>query len=58
MMRDLFARLLATDDEKIKERKERIQHPHHVKSKSHWDWDSGYYDPESPITKDDKNITK
>lgn len=36
------------DKEKERERKERIQHPHHIKSKSHWDWDSGYYDmPES-----------
>jgi hypothetical protein len=43
LLKDLYLRLLATDEEKIRDRKERIQHPHHIKSKSHWDWDSGYY---------------
>ncbi len=30
------------DRKKIRERKERIQHPHMIKSRSHWDWDMGY----------------
>tara|TARA_Y100000389_G_scaffold129011_1_gene126454 strand:- start:582 stop:737 length:156 start_codon:yes stop_codon:yes gene_type:complete len=30
------------DKRKERERKERIQHPHHIKSKSHWGWDAGY----------------
>ena len=27
------------DAKKILDRKERIQHPHMIKSRSHWDWD-------------------
>lgn len=34
----------AEDRKKIRERKERIQHPHMIKSRSHWDWDMGYDD--------------
>jgi len=30
------------DRKKIRERKERIQHPYMIKSRSHWDWDMGY----------------
>jgi hypothetical protein len=40
-------KLLSNDDrKKIKDRKERIQHPHMIKSRSHWDWDMGYYSEE------------
>jgi hypothetical protein len=30
------------DARKVLDRKERIQHPHMIKSRSHWDWDLGY----------------
>ncbi len=43
------------DKKKEIERKERIQHPHHIKSKSHWDWDAGYY--EQANESDDKDKT-
>ena len=36
-----------TDEEKIRERKTRVQHPHMIKSRSHWGWESGYYDFET-----------
>ena len=38
----------AEERKKIRERKERIQHPYMIKSRSHWDWDSGYYDDKYP----------
>ena len=45
----LLRRLMMSDAAKTKERRERIQHPHHVKSKSSWNFDGGYekYDPET-----------
>ena len=30
------------DRKKIRDRKERIQHPYLIKSRLHWDWDMGY----------------
>ena len=31
-----------TDEQKEEDRRTRIQHPHMIKSKAHWDWESGY----------------
>ena len=31
-----------TDAQKEEDRRTRIQHPHMIKSKAHWDWESGY----------------
>lgn len=45
-MPGLWSRLFRTDEEKKRDRKERKQNPHHVKSKRHWDWDTGYSDAE------------
>ena len=51
--RDLLADLFKTDEEKLRERKRRNQHPHMIDAKRHWDWDTGYADlPED--SKDDK----
>jgi hypothetical protein len=33
---------MTTDKQKADDRRNRIQHPHHIKSKAHWDWESGY----------------
>lgn len=41
-MSNLWSRLFKTDEEKERDRKKRLQNPHHVKSKRHWDWDTGY----------------
>jgi len=38
-----------TDEQKEEDRRTRIQHPHIIKSKAHWDWESGYGDMETPI---------
>jgi galactose-1-phosphate uridylyltransferase len=38
-----------TDEQKEEDRRTRIQHPHIIKSKAHWDWESGYGDMEAPI---------
>jgi hypothetical protein len=38
-----------TDEQKEEDRRTRIQHPHIIKSKAHWDWESGYGDMEVPI---------
>ncbi len=32
------------DKKKERERKERIQHPHMIKSRSHWDNEQAYWD--------------
>ena len=32
------------DKKKERERKERIQHPHMIKSRKHWDLEQQYYD--------------
>ena len=45
-MKSWIYRLLKDDKEKAKEKKERITHPHMIKSKRHWDWDTGYSDIE------------
>jgi hypothetical protein len=42
--RNLLADLFKTDKEKLRDRKTRIQHPHMVDAKRHWDWDTGYAD--------------
>jgi hypothetical protein len=39
-----------TDAQKEEDRRTRIQHPHMIKSKAHWDWESGYGNMEVPIT--------
>ena len=49
--RDLLADLFKTDKEKLRDRKTRLQHPHMVDAKRHWDWDTGYSDIE---TKEEK----
>ena len=38
-----------TDEQKEEDRRTRIQHPHMIKSKAHWDWESGYGNMEVPI---------
>ena len=38
-----------TDEQKEEDRRTRIQHPHMIKSKAHWDWESGYGNMETPI---------
>ena len=38
-----------TDAQKEEDRRTRIQHPHMIKSKAHWDWESGYGNMEAPI---------
>ena len=43
------------DRKKIRDRKERIQHPYVIKSRSHWDWDIGYDDFILMEKKDEKN---
>lgn len=47
-----------TDAQKEEDRRTRIQHPHMIKSKAHWDWESGYGNMEVPITIPKKNHTK
>jgi len=47
-----------TDAQKEEDRRTRIQHPHMIKSKAHWDWESGYGNMEVPITIPKKNYTK
>jgi hypothetical protein len=39
--RDLLGDLFKTDEEKLRERKRRTQHPHMIDAKRHWDWDTG-----------------
>ena len=46
-----------TDAQKEEDRRTRIQHPHMIKSKAHWDWESGYGNMEVPITIPKKNHT-
>ena len=38
-----------TDEQKEEDRRTRIQHPHMIKSKAHWDWESGYGNMEVPV---------
>jgi t-SNARE complex subunit (syntaxin) len=38
-----------TDEQKEEDRRTRIQHPHMIKSKAHWDWESGYGNMETPV---------
>ena len=40
--KDLDKYMSTEDARKVLDRKERIQHPHMIKSRSHWDWDLGY----------------
>jgi len=40
--KDLDKYMSMEDARKVLDRKERIQHPHMIKSRSHWDWDLGY----------------
>ena len=44
-----------TDAQKEEDRRTRIQHPHMIKSKAHWDWESGYGDMEVPPTPNPKS---
>jgi hypothetical protein len=47
------------DAKKILDRKERIQHPHMIKSRSHWDWDLDLgYDVEKKSNNNDENNNK
>ena len=55
-MKRFITDLFKTDEEKERERKQRQQNPHHVKSKRHWDWDTGYSDIEIDQTSDDDII--
>ena len=50
--RNLLADLFKSDEEKLRDRKRRVQHPHIVDSKRHWDWDTGYSDIEDKKGKD------
>ena len=51
-----LSKFMSTDDaRKILDRKERIQHPHMIKSRSHWDWDLGYDVEKNPKDNDEKN---
>ena len=43
------------DARKILDRKERIQHPHMIKARSHWDWDLGYDVEKQPKDNDENN---
>ena len=52
--KDLGKSMSMDDARKILDRKERIQHPHMIKSRSHWDWDLGY-DEKNPKDNDEKN---
>ena len=40
--KDLDKYMSMEDARKVLDRKERIQHHHMIKSRSHWDWDLGY----------------
>jgi len=45
MTRNKIDKILGDDDaKKIKERKNRTQHPHLIESRKHWDWEQSYYD--------------
>ena len=55
-MKKIIDNLFKTDEEKERERKQRQQNPHHVKSKRHWDWDTGYSDIEINETTNDDII--
>ena len=45
------------DAKKILDRKEKIQHPHMIKARSHWDWDLGY-DVEKQAKDNNENNNK
>jgi len=55
-MKNVFSRFLKSDEEKEQEKKKRLQNPHHVKSKRHWDWDTGYSDIDINQTSNDDII--
>ena len=55
-MKNLISDLFKTDEEKERERKLRQQNPHHVKSKRHWDWDTGYSDMEIDQTSNEEIV--
>jgi len=55
-MKKFFSNMLKSDAEKERERKQQQQNPHHVKSKRHWDWDTGYSDLEIMQTSDDEIV--
>ena len=37
-------KILDDDKKKEAERKKRLQHPHMIESRKHWDWEQSYYD--------------
>jgi len=41
---DKIQRILDDDKAKERERKERVQHPHMIESRKHWDWEQSYYE--------------
>ena len=43
-MTDKIQRILDDDKAKERERKERVQHPHMIESRKHWDWEQSYYE--------------
>ena len=55
-MKKFLSNMLKSDAEKERERKQQQQNPHHVKSKRHWDWDTGYSDMEIMQTSDDEIV--
>jgi|GEM_PF-1258385 len=57
-MQRFLNRILKSDEEKEAELKKRLQNPHHVKSKRHWDWDTGYGDLDIESTSDDELINR
>jgi len=52
--RNLLADLFKSDKEKLRERKRRVQHPHMIDAKRHWDWDTGYSDIDDEESKDER----
>ena len=45
---------MTTDKQKEEDRRTRIQHPHIIKSKAHWDWESGYSEYDESADQKDK----
>ena len=45
---------MTTDKQKEEDRRTRIQHPHMIKSKAHWDWESGYSEYDESADQKDK----
>jgi len=55
-MQSFLNRILKSDEEKEAARKKRLQNPHHVKSKRHWDWDTGYGDIDIEATSNEELV--